>query len=529
MDAYWILGDQLQHDHPALKLARPDDLFVFIESKARGGHLRYHTHKLVLIYSAMRHLAAEWKKSGRKVCYHALGEGPSSDYLGAWKEILARHHLQAIHVMEPSEWTMDQALAPLARKLGLPIHRIPTNQFLTKRSDFAAWAGGRKHLLMADHYRRQRERLGILLDQDGGPEGGSWSFDADNRETFGAFDKSAPPVPPLPAIRPDAVTRTVMEQVAAHFPGHPGDPATFWLPVTRRESLAWLDDFIQRRLSSFGPFEDTMASGQPHLFHSVLTPMLNTGLLRPMECIERAVAAWRSGKAPIASVEGFVRQIVGWREFINGVYWLHMPGYASNNALEASRPLPDWLEKGQSPMNCVGECVNQARATGYNHHIQRLMVLGNFFLLGGYDPQAVLRWYMEMYVDAYDWVMQPNVLGMVLYADGGRFATKPYAAGSGYIQRMSDYCRNCRFDPKLRSGPKACPFNILYWNFFDRHETRFASNPRVAMIVNTLRKKSAAERKAIRTEAASILNGWNITESTPADRLQKLDRNRKRT
>jgi len=505
MDAYWILGDQLQHDHPALEKAGKGDVFVFIESRTRGSHLRYHQHKLVLIYSAMRHYAAALEKAGRKVAYHALEEGTGGDYTQVWTSLLKKHRVDTIRVMEPSEWAMHEALDKLARKLGTPVERMPTNQFLVSREAFKSWAGGRRHLLMADHYRRQREKLGILLDAEGAPEGGAWSFDADNRETFASFAKAQVTPPPLPKTPHDALTRRVIQVVAEHFPEHPGHAADFWLPVTREGALLWLEDFVSHKLENFGPFEDTMAAGQPHLFHSVLSPLINIGLLRPKECVDRAIAAYRKKRAPLASVEGFVRQIIGWREFIHGVYWLDMPEYAGKNALEANCPLPDWIRSGETPMNCLKSCIQQARETGYNHHIQRLMVLGNFFLLGGYEPREVVRWYMEMYVDAYDWVMQPNVVGMILYADGGRFATKPYAAGSGYIHRMSNYCQGCSFDPKIKTGPKACPFNYLYWNFFDRHEKRFEKNPRVSMAVRTLQKKSAAERKAIRADAARFL------------------------
>jgi deoxyribodipyrimidine photolyase-related protein len=506
MRAFWILGDQLQHDHPALEAAGRDDLLLFIESRARGAHLRYHTHKLVLIYSAMRHYAAALQAAGRTVAYHRLEDGGES-YADALEAMVRRHRITTLVVMRPSEWAMREALPKLARRVGVTLEVLPSNQFLVPDEAFAKWAGKRKHLLMADHYQTQRKRLGILLDAEGKPEGGRWSFDTENRETYAQFAKAAPEIPPLPRESSDEATEAVIAAVERFFPGHPGNPRTFWLPVTRKRALHWLDDFIQKRLAQFGPYEDTMVEGEPVLFHSVLTPMLNIGLLRPRECVDRAVEAWKQGRAPLASVEGFVRQIIGWREFINGVYNLEGPEYAEVNALQARRPLPAWMWEGQPPLRCVAECVQQARATGYNHHIQRLMVLGNFFLLGGYEPRAVVRWYMEHYVDAYDWVMLPNVLGMVLYADGGRFSTKPYAAGSGYIGRMGNYCARCQFDPKQKTGPRACPFNYLYWDFFARHRARFAANPRVGMMVRTLDKKPPSEQQAIRESADAFLEG----------------------
>jgi deoxyribodipyrimidine photolyase-related protein len=507
MRAFWILGDQLQHDHPALARATPRDIFLFIESHARGAHLRYHRHKLVLIYSAMRHFAQQLRDEGREVVYHALEDGPpgkTGDYARALQQSVQRHAITTLVVMEPSEWRMSEALPKLAKKAGVKLEILPTEQFLVSRSDFARWAKGRRHLLMADHYQNQRKRLGILLDSSGKPEGGKWSFDANNRETHAHFAKARLKVPALAPAPPDKITREVMARVDEAFPTHPGKASEFGLPVTRTDALRWLDRFIQQRLPHFGPYEDTMDESEPVLYHSMLTPMLNIGLIRPRECVDQALKAYHSGRVSLASAEGFIRQIIGWREFINGVYWLDMPAYADSNALGAQRALPTWIHSGESPLHCVDVCVNQARNTGYNHHIQRLMVLGNFFLLGGYAPTEVLRWFMEHYVDAYDWVMQPNVLGMILHADGGRFATKPYAAGSGYIGRMSNYCAKCSFDPRLKTGPRACPFNYLYWDFFDRHADRFRKNPRVAMAVRTLEKKLPSEREAIRRSAAAF-------------------------
>ena len=503
MIAYWILGDQLTSDHPALRLADDDDCFLFIESRARSGQLRYHRHKLVLIYSAMRHYAEDLRARGRKVHYDELDDTPA--YEDALCAFVKKHQPSEIVVMEPNEWEMAQTLPKLSRKTGVAFRTVSTSQFLVPRAEFHDWSGGKKHLLMASHYQNQRRKLGILLDDNGGPVGGKWSFDADNRATFAQYKKHAPDPAPPPTPKHDTVTRAVMRAVARHFPDHPGDPETFWLPVTRKGALEWLDHFIQHRLPLFGPYEDLMAQSDPLLYHSVLSPLLNIGLLTPRECVDRAIEAFKAGHVPINSVEGFIRQIIGWREFINGVYWLDMPDCREANELDAHRPLPAWIYSGETGMNCVSSCIRQATATGYNHHIQRLMVLGNFFLLGGYEPKAVLRWYMEMYVDAYDWVMQPNVMGMVLYADGGRFATKPYAAGSGYITKMGDYCASCRYSPKEKTGPRACPFNYLYWNFFDRHARRFAANPRTSMMVRTLEKKSAAEREQIRAGAEGFL------------------------
>ncbi|MFM8888032.1 MAG: cryptochrome/photolyase family protein, partial [Chthoniobacterales bacterium] len=364
---------------------------------------------------------------------------------------------------------------------------------------------GKKSLLMETHYRRVRQEFGFLMQPDGQPVDGRWNFDEENRKTFRDWIKAGRPRADIPPVKPDQITREVIALVEKHFPKNPGRVADFWLPVDRAGALRWLDDFIATRLAGFGPWEDLMVEDERLLFHSVISPTINLGLLTPRECIERAIAAYKKGKAPLASVEGFVRQIAGWREFINGVYWLKMPEYAEVNGLGAERPLPEFFYTGETDLNCLRQTIGQVRATGFNHHIQRLMVLGNFLLLAGVKPQEALRWFLEMYVDAHDWVMAANVLGMVLHADGGFMATKPYAAGSGYISRMSNYCAGCRFKPEMKTGPEACPFNYLYWDFYARHEARFARNPRVGMALKTLQKKTPTERKAIADSARDFL------------------------
>jgi deoxyribodipyrimidine photolyase-related protein len=343
------------------------------------------------------------------------------------------------------------------------------------------------------------------MQPDGEPVGGRWNFDEENRKTFRDWGKAGKPQVAVEPVKPDKITREVMALVDREFPKNPGSTEDFWLPVDRDGALRWLDVFISARLVGFGPWEDLMVEEERLLFHSVISPLINLGLLTPRECIEKAIAAYGRGKAPLASVEGFVRQIAGWREFINGVYWLKMPEYERVNGLNAQRGLPDFFYSGETDMNCLRQCLGQVLGTGFNHHIQRLMVLGNFLLLAGVRPQEALRWFNEMYVDAHDWVMAANVLGMVLHADGGFMATKPYAAGSGYISRMSNYCSGCRYKPEVKTGPEACPFNYLYWDFYARHEARFARNPRVGMALKTLGKKTPVERKAIADSAAEFL------------------------
>ncbi len=503
MRVVWILGDQLHEDHPALaKANRKTDRVLFIESRKRSEQVCYHQLKLVLIFSAMRHRAEALRQQGWTVDYVEL----TGSFVEGLQDYVRQRHPQSILVQEPSQHNFRQAIPALSRQLGIPIEVFPTNQFVVTECEFRAWAGESKRLLMENHYRRVRQTLGILIEPDGNPTGGAWNFDSANRETYAAFAKSGTVVYTPLYETPDEITRSVIELVKREFHHHPGEADRFWLATTRQEALVRLRDFITQRLSNFGPWEDVMVQNKPILFHSVLSPLLNIGLLTPRECVDAAVSAYHSGLAPLTSVEGFVRQIIGWREFINGIYWHRMPGYDKLNELEANRDLPAWVYTGETEMNCLHQVIRQVIETGYNHHIQRLMVLGNFFLLAGITPSAVLRWFTEMYVDAHDWVMAANVIGMILHADGGYMATKPYAAGAGYIHKMSNYCAGCRYKPDQRTGPDACPFNYLYWNFYATHEKRFAQNPRVGMMIKTWQNKPEAERKAMRRQADSFLS-----------------------
>lgn len=499
----WILGDQLLPDNAALAGARKDaDTLLFVESECVLRRRRYHKHCLVLLLSAQRHFAAECEADGWKIDYHRLAQGMSWET--ALQAHMAKHRPARILLSEPNNYDEQQAALALAGKF--PLEMLPTRQFLVPRAEFAAWARGKKSLLMENHYRRVRTEFGFLMQPDGKPVGGQWNFDAENRKTFRDWVKAGRPRADLRKEKPDRITREVIALVEQEFPDHPGDAESFWLPVDRAAALRWLDDFVDMRLAQFGPWEDLMVEGENVLFHSVVSPVINLGLLTPRECIAKAIAAFEAGRAPLASVEGFVRQIAGWREFVNGVYWLKMPGYSSLNALGAERPLPAFFRTGHTEMNCLRQSLSQVLATGFNHHIQRLMVLGNFLLLAGVRPHEALEWFLEMYVDAHDWVMAANVLGMVLHADGGFMATKPYAAGSGYIARMSNYCEGCRFRPDVKTGEQACPFNYLYWDFYLRHEVRFSRNPRVGMVLKTLRRKPDDERRAIADRAREFLD-----------------------
>jgi deoxyribodipyrimidine photolyase-related protein len=367
-------------------------------------------------------------------------------------------------------------------------------------------AQGKKRLLMENFYREMRRRTGLLMESDGKPIGGDWNYDVENRATLRDWTKAGSPRPrALPRPEQDAITRAVATDLEICFPDAPGKAADFALPVTREDSLKWMDHFVEERLPHFGAWQDLMIEGEPDMFHSIISPMLNIGLLDPLECAKAAESAFRKGKAPLPAVEGFIRQIIGWREFVNGVYWLKMPEYAGVNGLEAERPLPSFFYDGETDMNCLRQTLGEVLKGGFNHHIQRLMILGNFLLLAGVRPGEALRWFNEMYIDAHDWVMAANLLGMALHADGGFMATKPYAAGGSYIHKMSNYCEGCPHSPDIKTGPGACPFNLLYWNFYETHRGRFANNPRTAMMVRSWMKRPAEERAAIVTQSKAFL------------------------
>ena len=396
---------------------------------------------------------------------------------------------------------MREEIAATAKAVGVPLEIRADRHFLCDAAAFAAHADGRKQLRMEFFYREMRQKTGVLMD-DGKPAGGEWNFDHDNRESFG---KDGPGFVPAPRrFPPDATTREVLAMVAARFAQHPGELKKFDWPVTAAEAREALDDFIAHRLPDFGRWEDAMWSGEPWLYHSRLSAALNLKLLDPREVLAAAERAWREKRAPIASVEGFIRQILGWREFVRGIYWRFMPGYLDRNTLGAEQPLPAFYWTGETEMNCLRHTLRQTLDYGYAHHIQRLMVTGLFSLLLGVHPREIHAWYLAVYVDAVEWVERPNTLGMSQYADGGVTASKPYIASGKYIQRMSNYCTGCRFDPAERTGPRACPLTTLYWDFLLRHEPTLAKNPRIVMLVRNLQRLTTEEKAAIREQAGQV-------------------------
>jgi len=498
-----VLGDQLDPTAAAFDGADPkQDAIWMAEVAHEANKVWSHRARIALFLAAMRHFAADRERAGWPVHYRRLDDPRNAGTLGAeLAAALRRLRPQRVVFTEPGEWDVREELLHVLRDAGIPFEERPDRHFLCSRAEFAAHAKGRKQLRLEFFYRELRSRHRVLMDGDQ-PSGGAWNFDADNR---GSFGKDGPGLLPAPRrFPPDAITREVLQLVAQRFAQHPGDWDAFDWPVTPADAQAALEDFITNRLPLFGQYQDAMWAGEPWLYHSRLSAALNLKLLDPRAVIAAAEAAWRAGRAPLPAVEGFIRQLLGWREYVRGIYWRFMPGYRDRNALGAEQPLPRFYWTGDTEMNCLGQALGQTLRLGYAHHIQRLMVTGLFALLLGVRPRAVHEWYLAVYVDAVEWVELPNTLGMSQFADGGVMASKPYAATGKYIQRMSNYCAGCRFDPAQATGPEACPFTTLYWDFLRRHERRLRANPRMSLQVRNLAHLSPADRRAIEQQADEL-------------------------
>ncbi|MEI6484934.1 MAG: cryptochrome/photolyase family protein [Sphingomonadales bacterium] len=499
-----LLGDQLSHDLASLKAVRPADaIILMMEVVEEAAHVPHHPQKIALFFSAMRHFAAELRAAGWRVDYVALDD---ADNRGSFTAEVARaaqrHGAAGIVTVAAGEWRVLDAQQTWGERTGLPLTLLDDDRFLCPIAQFAAWAKGRKRLVMEDFYRIMRRQTGLLMDGSE-PAGGQWNYDADNRKAVPKGHRFTPAL----RFAPDAETQAVIALVAARFPDHFGSLDGFGWPVTRAQALAALDDFITHRLAGFGDYQDAMVAGEDVLNHSLLSPALNLGLLSPLEVCQAAEAAFRAGTAPLNAAEGFIRQILGWREYVRGLYWFAGPDYTQRNALAATRPLPALFWGAPTDLACVAAAVDATRRNAMAHHIQRLMILGNFAMLAGTDPAEVHRWYLSVYADAIEWVEAPNVIGMSQFADGGLMATKPYAAGGAYVNRMSNHCKSCRYDVKQRTGPNACPLNALYWDFLARHEATLANNQRLWRMYDGWRRFSGEEQERIRAQAAGFLAG----------------------
>ncbi len=497
-----ILGDQLSSDISALAGLDPErDTVLMMEVMEENTYVRHHKQKIVLVLSAMRHFADELRETGVSVDYVPLDDPNNTGALTSeLQRAIARRAPDRVVVTEPGEWRVHAMVEGWATLTGLPVEVRTDDRFFASRARFAAWARGRRAWRMEHFYRDMRREHTILMEGDK-PAGGEWNFDAENRKSLPATTRP----PARLRFAPDGTTLAVMALVERRFSDHFGGIEDFGWPVSRQEALRALSDFIEVGLPRFGDYQDAMKAGAPFLFHSLLAPALNLGLISAREVCQAAEGAWRSGAAPLNAVEGFVRQILGWREYVRGVYWSLMPEYAERNALQATRRLPAFYWTGDTPMRCLREAISDTTRYAYSHHIQRLMVTGNFALLTGVAPREIERWYLAVYADAFEWVEMPNTLGMAVFADGGQMASKPYAASGAYIDRMSDFCSGCAYDVKRKTGQNACPFNYLYWAFLIRQKDRLANNPRLAMPYRTLSGWPPERQAAILAEAEGFL------------------------
>ena len=503
-----ILGDQLNPQHGWFASAREDVVFVMMEVRSETDYVLHHSQKIISIFAAMRDLALHLGKAGHRVHYLRIDDAANTQSFERNLNALIRHYqAKALEYQDPDEWRLDHQLAAFsassAKAQSIICTQVSSEHFFAERHEAAELFAGRKKWLMETFYRHMRARHQVLME--GGkdaekPMGGQWNFDAENRKAW-------PGLPHEPADwrtpHDHSALWKVIERAGVKSFGEPDAAAIAW-PLNRAEALQHLEGFITHALPHFGDFQDAMSSRAWRMFHSLLSFALNTKMLNPREVVARAEAAARSGAAPMPAAEGFIRQILGWREYVRGFYWAHRPDYATQNFFDHQLPVPGWFWTGETKMRCMAAAIGQSLREAHAHHIQRLMVIGNFSLLIGLNPEELHRWYLGIYIDAFEWVELPNTVGMSQFADGGLLATKPYVSSAAYIDRMSDYCKGCHYDKKLREGERACPFNALYWDFHLRHKDKLARNPRIGMVYRQLEKMSSEAIKSLQTQAGDV-------------------------
>ncbi len=493
-----VLGDQLSDGLSALAGLDPArDVVLMAEVRAEATYVGHHKQKIALIFAAMRSFALRLESRGVTVRYVRIDEPANTHSIaGELERALEDQPFDGVVMTECGEWRLAEALAAFAKSTRLNVEIRQDDRFLCTHDRFRHWASGKSQLRMEFFYREMRRETGLLMD-DGQPVGGQWNYDAENRK---GLTKGVRP-PERLRTAPDGVAVEAIADVVRLFPDHFGTLERFGWPTTHEQAEAVLDDFLRHILPRFGDWQDAMAEGEPWMWHGLISTSLNLGLLHPLDICRRAEAEFRAGRAPLNAVEGFIRQILGWREFVRGIYWLKVPEYRQRNFLDADRTLPGFYWSGETDMACVADAVASTRDHAYAHHIQRLMVTGNLAMLLGVHPDAVDDWYLSVYADAYEWVEMPNTRGMATFADGGIVGSKPYAASGAYIDRMSDHCGPCRYDVKAKTGENACPFNRLYWGFLERNYPRLRDNVRLAMPYRTLEKFGPERRAALLAEA----------------------------
>jgi len=493
-----VMGDQLSPLLSSLQEANKEtDVVVMAEVADEASYVPHHPKKIVLIFAAMRKFAAKLRAAGWQVAYTHLDDPHNS---GSISGELLRHAESSgateVLVTEPTEWRVISLLEDMP----LPVTMLPDTRFIASHKEFEDWAEGRKQLRMEYFYRDMRRKTGLLMQGDQ-PAGGKWNFDHDNRKPVAGditFDG------PL-RFDPDKTVQDVIDLVQRRFDNNFGDLDDFWFATDSQQAQAQLDHFITHGLANFGDYQDAMLSDNRFLYHGMVSFYMNLGLLDPLEVCRAAEAAYDAGKAPINAVEGFIRQIIGWREYVRGIYFLQGPDYMASNYLGHDRALPAMYWGAETRMNCISKAVAQTKEEAYAHHIQRLMVTGNFALLVGADPSEVHAWYLAVYADAFEWVEAPNTIGMSQFADGGIIASKPYVSSGAYINKMSDYCKGCSYKVSDKTGVNACPFNVLYWHFLTRHRDKFEGNPRMGQMYRVWDKMAEDRRDAVLKTADHVL------------------------
>lgn len=498
-----ILGDQLNPQHSWFAHTNANVLFVFMEIRSETDYVLHHGQKILAIFAAMRDFAKQLLAQGHRVKYITIDDPNNQHSFAAnLKSLAERYHATAICYQEPDEWRVDQHLNSLQHELDMTVQCCSSEHFLSERNTVAHLFKDKKQWLMERFYRHMRQKHHILLDEQQQPLGGLWNFDHNNRKPWRGQHAlpSAWPISNNHAPLWHTITQTGVSSFGSV------DAERFMWPVNRQQAQQLLSLFIEQHLIYFGDYQDAMTVKHTRLFHSLLSFALNCKMLSPYEVIAAAQQAYATGNAPLAAVEGFIRQILGWREYVRGIYWALMPDYQHNNFFDHQRELPSWFWTGKTQMRCVSHAIGQSLNEAYAHHIQRLMVIGNFALLAGLQPQAVHEWYLGVYIDAFEWVELPNTLGMSQFADGGKLATKPYVSSASYIDKMSDYCQGCKYDKKQRIGANACPFNSLYWQFFMQHKQKLASNPRLGIVYAQLAKMDDSTQQQIHQQASHYLS-----------------------
>lgn len=501
-----ILGDQLNPAHSWFKVVDPNIVYTLMEMRQETDYVRHHAQKVIAIFAGMRDLGTQLEAQGHRVHVLRIDDPDNTQSLTENIELLiSRYGCTRFEYQQPDEWRLDQQLASFCEALPIPATMVDSEHFYTTRGEAAKVFEGQKSWLMERFYRYMRTKHRILMLDAKRPVEGKWNFDHENRKRW----MGKPPEPADRRVQHDhSALWATIQRAGVDTLGQPQAEHFAW-PLNRDEALKDLDHFIKNILPNFGDYQDAMSVSSWRMFHSLLSFALNSKMLSPQEVVKRAEQSWQEGNITIATAEGFIRQILGWREYMRGMYWHHMPGYVEHNTFEHKTPLPDWFWTGQTKMQCLSKSIGQSLEHAYAHHIQRLMIIGNFALLAGIDPGALHRWYLGIYIDAFEWVELPNTVGMSQYADGGLLASKPYVSTAAYVDRMSDYCKGCHYDKKKREGENACPFNALYWDFFIRHDKKLSGNHRLGMVYRQIEKMDQSAIEALQEQAQTTRSSLN--------------------